>query len=117
MRFFTILLIVLLGIIQLPLWLEYGGLLSVRELQKKLNNKIQNNSRMRINNEHLMKEIQGLESGTAEIEESARYKMKMLKAGEIFIQIEPQNTKNFSYILDRLKYKTIKMVVNRLDCN
>ncbi|MDU0809778.1 MAG: septum formation initiator family protein [Burkholderia sp.] len=98
MRLFTAILVTLLGVIQWPLWVEYGGLLSVRELQKKLNNKIQSNIRTKIYNDQIMKEVQDLKNGTTEIEEVARYKMKMLKEGEVFIQFDPPSTQNFPSI-------------------
>ncbi len=42
-------------------------------------------------NEQITREVQDLEGGTASIEERARYEMRMIKDGEVFVQLVSPN--------------------------
>jgi cell division protein FtsB len=91
MRLVTVVLIVLLVLIQYPLWWGHGGWLRVHELQQQLAQQQQKNADAKLRNERIEGEVQDLQSGTAAIEERARYEMGMVKDGEVFVQFVSPN--------------------------
>lgn len=86
MRLVTVVLIVLLVLIQYPLWWGHGGWLRVHELQQELANQQQKNADIKLRNDRIAGEVQGLQDGTSAVEERARYEMGMVKDGEVFVQ-------------------------------
>jgi cell division protein FtsB len=91
MRLVTAVLIVLLVLIQYPLWWGHGGWLRVHELQNELAQQLQKNSDEKLRNERIGGEVQDLQAGTAAVEERARYEMGMVKDGEVFVQFVSPN--------------------------
>jgi len=91
MRIVTAVLIVLLALIQYPLWWGHGGWLRVHELQGELAQQLQKNADEKLRNERIAGEVQDLQNGTAAVEERARYEMGMLKDGEVFVQFVSPN--------------------------
>src|ERR1700757_428548 len=91
MRLVTAVLIVLLALIQYPLWWGHGGWLRVHELQQQLAQQLQKNADSKLRNERIEGEVQDLQNGTAAVEERARYEMGMVKDGEVFVQFVPPN--------------------------
>lgn len=91
MRLVTAVLIVLLALIQYPLWWGHGGWLRVHELQGELAQQVQKNADEKLRNERIAGEVQDLQSGTAAVEERARYEMGMVKDGEVFVQFVAPN--------------------------
>ena len=91
MRLVTAVLIVLLALIQYPLWWGHGGWLRVHELQGELAQQMQKNADEKLRNERIAGEVQDLQSGTAAVEERARYEMGMVKDGEVFVQFVSPN--------------------------
>jgi cell division protein FtsB len=91
MRLVTAVLIVLLALIQYPLWWGHGGWLRVHELQQQLAQQLQKNADSKVRNERIQGEVQDLQSGTAAVEERARYEMGMVKDGEVFVQFVSPN--------------------------
>src|ERR1700756_1249858 len=91
MRLVTAVLIVLLALIQYPLWWGHGGWLRVHELQQQLAQQLQKNADSKLRNERIEGEVQDLQSGTAAVEERARYEMGMVKDGEVFVQFVSPN--------------------------
>lgn len=91
MRLVTVVLIALLALIQYPLWWGNGGWLRVHELRQQLDNQLQKNAGEKLRNERTAGEVQDLQSGTAAIEERARYEMGMVKDGEVFVQFVAPN--------------------------
>lgn len=89
MRVVTIILVVLLALLQYPLWWGRGGWLSVRGLQHQLVGQQQRNAQDSLRNERMAGEVQGLQEGTDAIDERARYEMGMMKDGEVFVQFVP----------------------------
>lgn len=87
MRLITLVLIVLLGLIQYPLWLGKGGWLRVWDMQHQLAVAQANNARLKERNDKLQSEVDDLKEGTEAVEERARFELGMLKKGEIFIQL------------------------------
>ncbi|WP_027799634.1 cell division protein FtsB [Paraburkholderia dilworthii] len=91
MRLVTAVLIVLLALIQYPLWWGHGGWLRVHELQQQLAQQMQKNADAKLRNERIQGEVQDLQNGTAAVEERARYEMGMVKDGEVFVQFVSPN--------------------------
>ncbi len=91
MRLATVVLIVLLALIQYPLWWGHGGWLQIQMLRQQLNSQLQKNAEAALRNERIAGEVQDLQKGTAAIEERARYEMGMVKDGEIFVQLISSN--------------------------
>ncbi|MGU7775184.1 cell division protein FtsB [Burkholderia sp. MR1-5-21] len=91
MRLVTVVLIALLALIQYPLWWGHGGWLRVHELRQQLDDQLQKNTDEKLRNERISGEVQDLQSGTAAIEERARYEMGMVKDGEVFVQFVSPN--------------------------
>ncbi|SDB99708.1 cell division protein FtsB [Paraburkholderia lycopersici] len=91
MRLVTVVLIILLVLIQYPLWWGHGGWLRVHELQQQLAQQQKQNEDEKLRNERIAGEVQDLQSGTAAVEERARYEMGMVKDGEVFVQFVSPN--------------------------
>ncbi|GAB7534701.1 cell division protein FtsB [Burkholderia sp. 3C] len=82
----------MLVLIQYPLWWGHGGWLRVHELRQELVDQMQKNADEKLRNERIAGEVQDLQSGTAAIEERARYEMGMIKDGEVFVQFVSPNS-------------------------
>ncbi|MEO8600071.1 MAG: cell division protein FtsB [bacterium] len=92
MRLLTISLLLLLALIQHPLWLGKGGWLRVWDLDQQVNEELGKNIVLKARNDKLQSEVKDLENGTGAIEERARTEMGMIKEGEIFIQLLAPST-------------------------
>ncbi|MFJ2991918.1 cell division protein FtsB [Pandoraea sp. NPDC087047] len=86
MRMVTLVLVLLLVVIQYPLWFGHGGWLYVHELRDELSAEQQKNEQLKERNDRLAGEVQDLQDGTAAIEERARFELGMVKDGEVFVQ-------------------------------
>jgi cell division protein FtsB len=92
MRIVTFVLILLLAMIQYPLWWGHGGWLRVHELQQQLVNQTKKNVDLKLRNERVQGEVADLQNGTAAVEERARYEMGMMKDSEVFVQFVSPNS-------------------------
>jgi len=93
MRLLSILLVVLLIVIQYPLWLGKGGWLRVWDLDRQVTAAQQKNEELKDRNDRLASEVRDLKEGRDAVEERARYELGMLKEGEVFVQvIDPGKT-------------------------
>ena len=92
MRLVTVVLVVLLVLIQYPLWWGHGGWLRVHELREALDAQAHKNADAKLRNQRIEGEVQDLQGGTAAVEERARYEMGMVKDGEVFVQLVSPNT-------------------------
>lgn len=91
MRLITLFLVVLLVMIQHPLWLGKGGWLRVWDLDKQVVAAQKKNDELKARNANLNSEVQDLKVGTGAVEERARYELGMIKENEIFIQVLEPN--------------------------
>ena len=91
MRLVTVVLLVLLVLIQYPLWWGHGGWLRVHELQQEVAQQLKKNADAKERNERIQGEVQDLQNGTAAVEERARYEMGMVKDSEVFVQFVSPN--------------------------
>jgi len=86
-RAVTLILLVLLLLLQYPLWLGKGGWLKVWDMNRQVGAQQQANQQTRARNALLDAEVRDLKQGTEAIEERARSEMGMIKRDEIFFQI------------------------------
>jgi cell division protein FtsB len=93
MRIITLGLVVLLVLIQYPLWLGKGSWLRVWDLDKQVDAAQKKNNELKARNAKLNSEVRDLREGTDAVEERARYELGMIKDGEIFVQILDSNSK------------------------
>jgi len=87
MRAVTLILVVLLLLLQYPLWIGKGSWLKVWDLNRQLEAQQQVNLQTQARNAVLDAEVRDLKQGTAAIEERARSELGMIKRDEVFYQI------------------------------
>ena len=86
-RLVPVVLIALLAIIQAQLWLGKGGVPSVAELERELQQQKAANEEGRLQIEQLNAEVNDLKEGLNMVEERARHELGMVKPNEIYVQI------------------------------
>ena len=87
-RFWPALLIALLLILQGQIWLGKGSVPTVIELENKIKAQNELNAKAKRINDQLNSEVSDLKEGLNPVEERARHELGMVKANEIFVQIE-----------------------------
>jgi cell division protein FtsB len=87
MRGVTLILVVLLLLLQYPLWLGKGSWLKVWDLHRQVEAQQEANQLAQTRNAVLDAEVRDLKQGTAAIEERARSELGMIKRDEVFYQI------------------------------
>lgn len=87
-RFWPAILISLLLILQGQIWLGKGSVPTVIELEKKIKEQNELNAKAKRINAQLNSEVNDLKEGLNTVEERARHELGMVKANEIFVQIE-----------------------------
>jgi cell division protein FtsB len=87
MRAITIILLLILLLLQYPLWLGKGGWLKVWDMHRQVAEQQQINAQTQARNAVLDAEVRDLKQGTAAIEERARSELGMVKHDEVFYQI------------------------------
>ncbi len=93
MRLITLCLVVLLLLIQYPLWLGKGGWLRVWDLDRQVTQAQEKNAELQARNAKLESEVSDLKEGTGAVEERARYELGMIKQDEVFVQVVEKNNK------------------------
>ncbi|MCF8149260.1 MAG: cell division protein FtsB [Burkholderiaceae bacterium] len=83
----TLALVVLIALLQYPLWLGKGGWLRVWDSDRQLQTQRETNQKLEQRNAALDAEVRDLKAGYEAIEERARYDLGMIKEGEIFVQV------------------------------
>ena len=86
-RLLPAILLALLVVFQGQLWLGKGGIPTVAELERKLQEQHTANDKARLVNEQLSAEINDLKEGLNMVEERARNELGMVKPSEIYVQI------------------------------
>ncbi|MGA7750441.1 MAG: cell division protein FtsB [Gallionella sp.] len=87
MRAVTLILVILLLLLQYPMWLGKGSWLKVWDLNRQVEAQQQVNQQTKTRNALLDAEVRDLKQGTAAIEERARSELGMIKRDEVFYQI------------------------------
>jgi len=81
-------LIALLLILQGQIWLGKGSVPTVIDLEYKIQEQNELNAKAKRINGQLNSEVNDLKEGLNTVEELARHELGMVKANEIFVQIE-----------------------------
>ena len=87
MRAATFILVLLLLLLQYPMWLGKGSWLKVWDLNRQVEQQQQINQQTRARNALLDAEVRDLKQGTAAIEERARSELGMIKRDEVYYQV------------------------------
>ena len=87
MRWLTVGLLALIGLLQYPLWLGKGGWLKVWDYDRQLQVQKDATRQLEIRNAGLDAEVRDLKQGYEAIEERARFELGMIKQDEVFVQI------------------------------
>lgn len=87
MRIITLILVILLLLLQYPLWLGKGGWLKVWDLNRQTEAQLKVSRQTEARNALLDAEVRDLKQGTAAVEERARSELGMVKSDEVFFQI------------------------------
>ena len=87
-RLLPTILISLLLILQGQIWLGKGSVPTVIELEHKIQEQNELNAKAKRINGQLNSEVNDLKEGLNTVEERARHELGMVKANEIFVQIE-----------------------------
>lgn len=85
MRWPVVVLVLLVVVLQYPLWLGKGGWLRVWEVERQLQAQREVNHRLEQRNASLEAEVRDLKSGNEALEERARYELGLTKPSEIFV--------------------------------
>jgi cell division protein FtsB len=87
MRWFALILLVLLLLLQAKLWFGDGGIHDLRQLEQTVKTQLDDNGRLEERNQALMAEVEDLKEGQAAIEERARTDLGMIREDETFYQV------------------------------
>lgn len=82
--------VILLLLLQYPLWFGNGGIFTIRALKNEIAAQREENARLKERNQALAAEVVDLKQGLEAVEERARAELGMIRKGETFYQvIEP----------------------------
>ena len=87
MRWLALGLVVVLALLQAPLWIGKGGWLRVWDVGRQLQQQKEINQSLEMRNAGLDAEAHDLKQGYDAIEERARFELGMVKQDEVFVQI------------------------------
>lgn len=87
MRWLAVGLLVIVVLLQHPLWLGKGGWLRVWDVDRQLQQQKEANQKLEMRNSGLDAEVRDLKQGYDAIEERARFDLGMVKQDEVFVQI------------------------------
>ena len=87
MRWLTVGLLALIGLLQYPLWVGKGGWLKIWEYDRQLQSQKEVTRKLEIRNAGLDAEVRDLKQGYDAIEERARFELGMIRQDEAFVQI------------------------------
>ncbi|TKI08841.1 cell division protein FtsB [Martelella alba] len=89
----TLLLLVLLGWLQYSLWLGKNGVHDLVRVRDDVAQQQGSNAKLKARNDQLFAEIDDLNDGQEAIEERARNELGMIKPGESFYRLVPDQSK------------------------
>ncbi len=87
MKLLTLALLLLVALVQYPLWLGKGSWLRVWEVDRQVRVQHETNLKLGTRNAALDAEVRDLKQGLDAIEERARSELGMIKRDEIFFQV------------------------------
>jgi len=86
-RWLTLFLVLLIALLQYPLWLGKGSWLRVWDLSRQIDKQKEANAVLKARNDGLDAEVRDLKQGYTAIEERARAELGMVKQDEMFYQV------------------------------
>lgn len=92
MKALTLIFVILIALLQYPLWLGKGSWLRVWDLNRQISEQQEKNNALKARNDTLDAEVRDLKSGRAAIEERARSELGMIKQDEVFYQVLDNTT-------------------------
>ena len=92
MKWLSLILVALVGVIQYPLWLGKGGWMRVWEVDREIGAQREVNAKLRARNGALDAEVRDLKQGLEAIEERARSELGMVRQDEMFFQVLEDTT-------------------------
>lgn len=87
MKVLTLIFVILIALLQYPLWLGKGSWLIVWGLNRQVSVQQEKNNELHARNDTLDAEVRDLKSGRAAIEERARSELGMIRQDEVFFQV------------------------------
>ncbi len=87
MKLLALALLVLIALVQHPLWLGKGSWLRVWDIDRQVRTQRDTNQTLSMRNAALDAEVRDLKQGLDAIEERARSELGMIKRDEIFFQV------------------------------
>jgi len=90
MRWPTLILVLLVTVLQYPLWIGKGGWLRVWDVEKQLAVQRDGNRKLEQRNTGLEAEVRDLKTGYEAVEERARFELGLTRPDEVFVQIPQQ---------------------------
>lgn len=87
MKALTLIFVMLIALLQYPLWLGKGSWLRVWNVNQQISSQKEKNKALKQRNETLSAEVRDLKQGNAAIEERARNELGMIKEDEVFYQV------------------------------
>lgn len=87
MRWLTIALVVLILLLQYPMWFGKGGWFKVWQYEGQLSKAREANGKLEVRNSGLDAEVRDLKQGYEAIEERARFELGLVRDGETFVQL------------------------------
>jgi cell division protein FtsB len=106
MKSLTIIFVVLVALMQYPLWFGKGSWLRVWSLNNQIEIQKKTNNDDQIRNNVLNAEVSDLKQGFSAIEERARNELGMTKQDEVFFQVtNPEKDKKDTEVLSNTKAK------------
>ena len=87
MRVLTLIFVILIALLQYPLWLGKGSWLRVWDLNRQITTQMEENAALKTRNNVVDAEVRDLKQGYAAIEERARSELVMVKQDEVFYQV------------------------------
>jgi len=90
LKVLTLVFVILIALLQYPLWLGKGSWLRVWNVNQQITEQKEKNESFKQRNETLSAEVHDLKQGNAAIEERARSELGMIKSDEVFYQVIDQ---------------------------
>ena len=87
MKWLTLTLAALVGLVQFPLWAGKGGWLRAWEIDQQIAAQRATNARLKARNAALDAEVRDLKHGVEAVEERARSELGMVRQDEVFFQL------------------------------
>jgi cell division protein FtsB len=90
MKALTLIFVLLIALLQYPLWLGKGSWLRVWRVNQQVEQQTEKNARYKQRNDTLRAEVRDLKQGNDAVEERARSELGMIKSDEVFYQVIDQ---------------------------